>query len=80
MKGTYASITYEEENKSILFVGGENSLYWPTAGFSIGAQRAYFELNDGEMARNIVLNFEGEEKPLSISPVGERTEAFPREG
>ena len=37
MKGTYASITYEEENKSILFVGGENSLYWPTAGFSIGA-------------------------------------------
>ena len=59
-KGSYASITYEEENKSILFVGGENSLYWPTAGSSIGAQRAYFELNDGEMARNIVLNFEGE--------------------
>ena len=59
-KGTYASITYEEENKSILFVGGENSLYWPTAGSSIGAQRAYFELNDGQQARNIVLNLGGE--------------------
>ena len=56
-KGTYASITYTEENKSILFVGGNNNLYWPTVGFSIGAQRAYFELNDGQQARNIVLNF-----------------------
>ena len=56
-KGTYASITYTEENKSILFVGGNNNLYWPTVGFSIGAQRAYFQLNDGQQARNIVLNF-----------------------
>ena len=68
-KGTYASITYTEENKSILFVGGNNSLYWPTAGFSIGAQRAYFELNGGEMARNIVLNFEGENATgISLTP------------
>ncbi len=59
-KGTYASITYTEENKSILFVGGNNSLYWPTADASIGAQRAYFELNDGQQARNIVLNFDND--------------------
>ena len=80
-KGTYEKITYTEENKSILFVGTDNSLYWPTDGVSIGAFRAYFQLTDGTNARNIVLNFlDDGEKPLSISPVGERTEAFPREG
>ena len=65
-KGTYASITYTEENKSILFVGAQNNLYWPTADSSIGAQRAYFELNDGQQARNIVLNFGDDENATGI--------------
>jgi hypothetical protein len=57
-RGTYAPITYDSENRSILFVGGNNTLYWPKPAHSdpndenspmvyptIGAQRAYFELD-----------------------------------
>ena len=60
--GTYASTTYEEDNRSILFMGGENTLYWPKQGATIGTQRAYFQMNDGNGAkiRNFSLNFDGE--------------------
>jgi hypothetical protein len=44
-KGTYASQSYTEDNNSILFLGGNNTLYWPKSGATIGACRAYFELN-----------------------------------
>ena len=65
-KGTYAYQTFDTENTSILFVGGDN-LYWPEPDTtdpsnpkypSIGAFRAYFDLgttNAPDM--NIVLNF-----------------------
>lgn len=42
--GTYASQTFGEADKSILFLGGENTLYYPTDG-SIGGCRAYFQLD-----------------------------------
>ena len=64
-KGTYEKMSYTSEDKSILFLGGGNTLNYPESGASIGAQRAYFqlkgiraaELPDG--ARSIVLNFGG---------------------
>ena len=43
-EGTYAPLTYEAENKSILFIGEGNKLNWPLAGAKIGAFRGYFEL------------------------------------
>ena len=43
-KGTYSKLAYTEDTPSILFLGGESSLYYPKATASIGAQRAYFEL------------------------------------
>jgi hypothetical protein len=68
-KGTYNNQQFTVENKSILFVGTDNSLYWPTDGASIGAQRAYFQLTDGTNARNIVLNFDGDEATgISLTP------------
>ena len=44
-KGTYGFTTFAETNKSILFLGDSNKLYYPLNGARIGAQRAYFELN-----------------------------------
>ena len=47
MRGTYSPIDYASDNHSILFVGMNNSLYWPQAGAHLGAFRAYFELGNG---------------------------------
>ena len=48
-KGTYAPITYDTENKSVLLMGSGNTLYYPdgTEDASINAFRAYFQLADG---------------------------------
>ena len=56
-KGTYNPIVWDTENKSILFVGTNNTLYWPTAGGHVNACRAYFDLGTYE-AREFVLNFD----------------------
>jgi hypothetical protein len=56
-KGTYERKVWNEENKSILFVGTNNTLYWPTAGGHVNACRAYFDLGTYE-AREFVLNFD----------------------
>jgi uncharacterized repeat protein (TIGR02543 family) len=66
-KGSYASQSFNEDNKSILFLGGNNTLYWPKSGATIGACRAYFELNGitvGDPSfsvRSIVFNFDDSE-------------------
>ncbi len=44
--GTYKSTAFDSENKSILLMGGENMLFYPTNGAGIGAQRAYFKIGD----------------------------------
>jgi len=71
-KGTYAWQEYTQENKSILFLGDNNTLYWPKPSGgtnpSIGACRAYFELSDGVSAREFVLNF-GEETTSLPQPL-----------
>ena len=45
--GTYKSTTFTAEDKSILFLGEGNNLYYPEAGATIGAQRAYFKIGNG---------------------------------
>jgi uncharacterized repeat protein (TIGR02543 family) len=59
-KGTYSPMSWDAEDRSILFLGEDNNLHWPLAGANIGACRAYFELTDGQPAHEFVLNF-GEE-------------------
>ena len=52
--GTYKSTTFDAEDKSILFLGDANKLYYPLSGASLGAQRAYFKIGeDGGSARQI---------------------------
>ena len=47
-KGTYDYMSFANEDRSILFLGDENTLYWPQPDGntypSIGACRAYFKL------------------------------------
>ena len=64
-KGTYSPIVWDTENKSILFVGTNNTLYWPTAGGHVNACRAYFDLGTYE-AREFVMNFDGENEVTSL--------------
>ena len=52
--GTYDAQSFDAEDKSILLMGGENTLYYPTAGASLGACRAYFKIGeDGAQARRL---------------------------
>ena len=48
--GTYAPLSFDAENKSILMMGAANTLYYPQSGAGIGAQRAYFKIgSDGAL-------------------------------
>jgi len=82
--GTYSPVNFEANDKSILFLGGENKLYWPNADMTLGACRAYFDLGTNE-ARKCVLNFNDDEDnttgiaPL-LSPEGDDAGASPRGG
>ena len=81
-KGTYSPIVWETENKSILFLGTNNTLYYPQPDLTdaqnpkyprINAFRAYFQLGDGTNAPQITainLNFgDGEQTGIrSLSP------------
>ena len=51
--GLYDYWKMTEDNSSILFVAGANKLYWPKAGASLGACRAYFQLKGGLAAGSI---------------------------
>ena len=67
--GTYDYIAFNTDDRSILYMGTENTLYWPKSGASIGAFRAYFQLTDPNInASAIVLNF-GDGETTSIGSI-----------
>ena len=45
--GTYSPVNYNDENRSVLYLGGGSNLYYPdgSSATTIGACRAYFQLN-----------------------------------
>ena len=62
--GTYKKLSFDADDKSILFLSTGNKLYYPQNGAIIGAQRAYFKLSGitaGDKtisgARTFVLDF-----------------------
>ena len=80
-KGTYSPVTFDAKDQSVLFMGGNNTLYYPQNGASIGACRAYFEITDGSAVKSTNMNFgDGEEtsidQPPFGSPEGEGTDAW----
>ena len=48
-KGNYDYLSFTDEDRSVLFLGADNTLYYPDgqAPTNIGACRAYFQLNSG---------------------------------
>ena len=66
-KGTYAPINFDTADKSILFMGAENTLYYPMAGARINAFHAYFKINfGGNEVKRFVLNFDREEDDPTV--------------
>ena len=79
-KGTFSPATLSADDNTVLFLGQDNKLYWPTEDVTVGSCRGYFELIDitagnsssSANARYFVLNFddEGETTAISTSPSG----------
>ena len=70
--GTYASQSFDAENKSILFMGSDNKLYYPQSGASLGAQRAYFQIGDGSAVPQLTtfsIHFDGDGEATGIIEV-----------
>ena len=64
--GTYSPLTIDAEDRSILFMGDTNRLYYPLNGASIGAFNSYFQLAASNSARYFALNLYDED-PTSVS-------------
>ena len=64
--GTYNKLSFTDEDRSILFLGADNKLYYPLSGAYIGACRAYFDLGTNSPAKSFVFNFDGEDEPTAI--------------
>ena len=65
--GTYGPVKLDGNNKSNLYLGAANKLYWPSSDKNINAFRAYFQLSDGVDAREFVLNFGEDENTTAIN-------------
>ena len=55
--GTYASRTFDNDDRSILFLSSNNTLTWPKSGARIGACRSYFDLGSNSGVREFKLYF-----------------------
>ena len=71
--GCYSPVGYSDADRSVLFLGAANTLYFPdgTAPTTIGACRAYFtvDLATANQARQFVLNFGDDASGIgSLSP------------
>ena len=63
-KGSYSPVVVSAEDRSILFLGAANTLYYPNTAMQIGTCRAHFELSDipaSAEVRAFCLNFDGKD-------------------
>ena len=52
--GTYKSTSFNATDNTVLLIGADNTLYYPTSGAGLGAQRAYFKIgDDAALARRL---------------------------
>ena len=63
--GTYSPVELQKEDKTKLYLGAGNTLYWPSANVTMNAFRAYFDLGEGQEAHEFILNFDGESTGIS---------------
>ena len=72
--GSFSPVTLKANDRSVLYLGADNKLYYPSTGMTVGSCRAVFCLNDitaGDLpagTRSFVLNFgDGDETTGIIS-------------
>ena len=81
-KGTTSPHFFIGEHKSILYLGDNNTLYYPNGDLTIGSCHAYFELADGITAgtlsnsniKSIVLNLGDEEMGITTTNLTNQTD------
>ena len=72
--GSFSPTTLTADNRSVLYMGNENKLYYPTTDVTVGSCRGYFMLKGLEVgditgnARSIVLDF-GDGEATAISEI-----------
>lgn len=65
--GITSPVGLTANDRSVLYLGANNTLYYPNANMTINSCRAYFqlkngfEMGDGSNVKSFVLNFDGEE-------------------
>ena len=73
--GTYQSVTLVAGDRTVLYLGNNNNVYYPASDLTLGAFRAYFRLLNGYHAgtqsspTRIVLNFDDDADVTGISDV-----------
>ena len=73
--GTFSPVGLEQDDRKVLFMGGNNTVYYPNKNVTVNACRAYFKLHNGIIAGDpktngakvFVLNFGDEEVETGIS-------------
>ena len=66
--GTYAPVSLAKDDKSSLYLGADDKLYWPSVDdFTVNAFRAYFKLGGSTEVRQFVLNFGDEASGISAT-------------
>ena len=72
--GTFSPITLEADDRNVLYLGADNTLYYPSADMTVGSCRAVFQLNGitaGEITSGAIeLNF-GEDEATGVREVKE---------
>ncbi len=66
--GTYAPVTFEANDRSILYVGASNQLYYPSANVTMNAFRAYFQVAESNSIKQFVVDF-GDDNPTAIETI-----------
>jgi hypothetical protein len=67
-KGSFSSVAIDGADRTMLYLGSDDQLYYPNQAMTIGSCRAYFQLRDltvadpaGDPIRNFLLNFNDDE-------------------
>ncbi len=73
--GSFSPVELVADDKSVLYLGADNTLYYPESNLTLAACHAYFKLKGitaGDIPAagvNIVLNFDGEASAIDHSPL-----------
>ena len=65
--GTFDPFLLEANDRTKLYLGSSNTIYYPSQETYVNSFRAYFQLADGQSAREFVLDFGDHEIATGIS-------------